>query len=85
MFDRREDTRDRQHLRLSMNRLTRTTVIHLLRQGWERRALEPFGTASLQLVKGIVRRPVGLLRRDAETDIGTTASDLMSGYVGPLV
>jgi hypothetical protein len=55
MFDRRESIRARQHMRLLMKRLTRTMVIHLLRQGWERRALVPFGTASLQLLKGIVR------------------------------
>lgn len=42
-------------MRLSMKRLTRPMVIYLLRQGWERRALIPLGTASLQLVKGIVR------------------------------
>lgn len=56
MFDRRKSIRPRQHMRLSMTRLTRTMVIHLLRQGWERRALVPFGTVSLQLVKWIVRK-----------------------------
>jgi hypothetical protein len=56
MLDRRESMNARQHMRLSMKRLTRTIVIHLLRQGWERRALVPFGTAPLQLGKGIVRK-----------------------------
>lgn len=55
MLDRRLIIRARQHMRLSMKRLTRPMVIYLLRQGWERRALIPLGTASLQLVKGIVR------------------------------
>lgn len=43
-------------MRLFMKWLTRTMVIHLLRQGWERRALVPFGTASLQHVKRIVKK-----------------------------